>query len=77
MRARLLSVSVIVAASATAGCARRLDMSALVPADRPALTMPYSAVHEETRLYPDYNPIGAGILTEGEGPAKKKKGKSP
>jgi hypothetical protein len=67
-------VSVVVAAWAGLGCAR-LDMSALSPADRPALTIPYSAVHEETRLFPDYNPIGASILTEDAPPAKK--GKSP
>jgi hypothetical protein len=54
-------------------------MSALFPAERPALTIPYSAVHEEVRLYPDYNPIGASILTEDARPAKNNnnKGKSP
>jgi hypothetical protein len=63
-----------VLASAT-GCARRLDMASLYPAERPAMTVAYTAVHEETRLYPDYNPIDASILTEGA--SRSKKGKSP
>jgi hypothetical protein len=66
-------VGLALVASAAAGCARPLNMSRAYDAQRPALTVPYTAVREETRLYPDYNPITATILTEGAAPAKKGK----
>ncbi len=72
MTRRWLLLGLALAAS-SAGCARPLNMSRAYHADRPALTVPYTAVREETRLYPDYNPIGASILTEGAAPGKKGK----
>jgi hypothetical protein len=51
-------------ALACAGCASPLDMTRAYHPERPALTVVYAGVREETRLYPDYNPIGASILTE-------------
>jgi hypothetical protein len=51
-------------ALASAGCASPLDMNRVYHPERPALTVVYAGVREETRLYPDYNPIGASILTD-------------
>jgi len=51
------------------GCAHSLDMASAYEAKRPAATIPYAGVREETRQYPDYGAIKADILTE---PAAKK-----
>lgn len=56
------------------GCARQLDMSRAYDARKPAMTVAYTAVREETRLYPDYGPIDRGILVEDK---PSKKGKAP
>jgi hypothetical protein len=53
-----------IAALATSACAGRLDMARAYDAERPAATIPYTGVREETRLYPDYGAINASILTE-------------
>jgi len=61
---------------AGAGCARGIDASKVRGPDQPAITIPYTGVREESRLYPDYGHVDASILTEG--PARPaKKGKSP
>ena len=59
-----------------AGCGASVDMAAAGPA-RATMTVPYTNVREEVRLYPDYGPIGASILAEGDEkrPASSKKGK--
>jgi hypothetical protein len=67
------------------GCGRSLDMASAYDADRAPLTVPYTGVREEVRLYPDYGPIDGTILREGSDAAgakpsadgAKKKGKSP
>jgi len=46
-------------------------MASAYDAKRPAATIPYAGVREETRQYPDYNPITAAILVEPSDPAKK------
>ena len=70
-------------AAALAGCGASVDMtsaSAIGP-QRATMTVPYTNVREEVRLYPDYGPIGASILGSGDGakddkrPAAGKKGK--
>lgn len=58
----------------TGGCARRIDVGRVRGPDQAAITIPYTGVREESRLYPDYNTIGAAILTE-EPPKPGKKGK--
>lgn len=58
------------------GCARSIDASKVRGPDQAAITIPYTGVREESRLYPDYGHIDGSILTEPAGkPAKK--GKSP
>lgn len=72
-----MAVIVSFFAGALAGCARRVDMSKVNGPDQPALTIPYTGVREESRQFPDYGPIGAGILTE-QGVSKPTKNrKSP
>jgi hypothetical protein len=63
-----------------AGCGAAVDM-AEAGTTRATMTVPYTNVREEVRLYPDYGPIGASILAEGDAaadgkrPASSKKGK--
>jgi hypothetical protein len=59
---------------AASACAGRLDMARAYDAERPAATIPYTGVREETRLYPDYGAIDAAILTE-PGEAKRPAGR--
>lgn len=66
----------ILAFTAT-GCARQIDLAKVPTPDTPALTIPYTGVREETRLYPDYGPIGASILTDEPVGKPTKKGKAP
>lgn len=67
----------ILIACACAGCARRVDMSSVRGPGQAALTIPYTGVREESRLYPDYGTISASILTEEASPKGGKKGKGP
>lgn len=70
-------------AAALAGCGASVDMASASAngAQRATMTVPYTNVREEVRLYPDYGPIGASILVAGDGanddkrPAAAKKGK--
>lgn len=56
------------------GCARSIDMTKVRGPDQAAITIPYTGVRDQVRLYPDYGTIGAGILTEEPGkPGKKGK----
>lgn len=66
---------ILLSLTGSTGCARRVDMAGAVGPDQPSLTIVYTGVREESRLYPDYGPIGASILTDDPKPAKK--GKSP
>jgi len=77
-RAHVAAIALALACG-SAGCARSLDMSKARDATRPTVLIPYTAVHEETRLYPDYGHIGASIVTvdAAPAPARKKKGRSP
>ena len=45
-----------------AGCGASVDMASASAngAQRATMTVPYTNVREEVRLYPDYGPIGAG-----------------
>lgn len=69
------------AALLVAGCGASVDMASAAGAARATMTVPYTNVRGEVRLYPDYGPIGASILVEGEPssdekrPASSKKGK--
>lgn len=65
----------ILIACASAGCARRVDMSSVRGPGQAALTIPYTGVREESRLYPDYGTITASILTDDAPPKPGKKGK--
>lgn len=70
-------------ALALTGCGASVDMapSSTTGALRATMTVPYTNVREEVRLYPDYGPISASILVEGDAtsdekrPAAPKKGK--
>ena len=55
-----------------AGCGAAVDM-AEAGTTRATMTVPYTNVREEVRLYPDYGPIGASILAEGDGSADEKR----
>ena len=62
------------------GCGSSLDMASAYDAKREATTIPYTAVGEANRLYPDYSPIDGSILGGGEpSPSAKhpKKGAPP
>jgi hypothetical protein len=60
------------AATLTAGCGASVDMAA-AGAERATMTVPYTNVRAEVRLYPDYGPIGASILDEGDAPQDEKR----
>jgi hypothetical protein len=49
-------------AASAAGCGAAVDMASAATAPRATMTVPYTNVREEVRLYPDYGPIGASIL---------------
>lgn len=71
-------VWLVVAAVAAVGCARRVDVKDVKDArgpGQPTITIPYTGVREESRLYPDYGPIGAAILTDDAAAKPGKKGK--
>ena len=53
-------------ASLVAGCGASVDMAAAAGATRATMTVPYTNVRGEVRLYPDYGPISASILVEGD-----------
>lgn len=55
-----------------AGCARRVNMAGVHGPDRAALTITYTGVQQEQRMFPDYTPLNAGILTP-DGPAGKRR----
>ncbi len=69
--------------AALAGCGASVDMvsPSADTAQRATMTVPYTNVREEVRLYPDYGPIGASILVAGDAakdekrPTSTKKGK--
>lgn len=72
-------LAALVAGLSGLGCAR-LDMARAYDAKRPATTIAYTGVREETRLYPDYGGLGASILSGdgGDGkPGSKPKKKGP
>ena len=72
---------IALAAPLACGCAAAVDMTAANSAGRATMTVPYTSVGEGVRLYPDYGPIGASILADGDAssdekrPAAPKKGK--
>lgn len=77
------SAAIAALAVALAGCGASIDMapSSATGAQRATMTVPYTNVREEVRLYPDYGPIGASILVAGDAakdekhPAAAKKSK--
>ena len=68
-------------AAALAGCGASVDMASGGASSRATMTVPYTNVREEVRLYPDYGPIGASILAsdgaanDDKRPAASRKGK--
>lgn len=68
-------------AALLAGCGASVDMGSGGDTARATMTVPYTNVREEVRLYPDYGPIGASILVaddtakDDKRPAAPKKGK--
>jgi hypothetical protein len=74
-------VALAVAASATmalGGCGASIDMAASASgAQRATMTVPYTDVREEVRLYPDYGPIGASILAADDAAKDDKRPASP
>jgi hypothetical protein len=67
--ARAFACAALVAGAALAGCGASVDMASGGGTSRATMTVPYTNVREEVRLYPDYGPIGASILVE-DGAAK-------
>jgi hypothetical protein len=71
----------IAAALAEYGASIDITSASAIGPQRATMTVPYTNVREEVRLYPDYGPIGASILASGDGakddkrPAAAKKGK--
>lgn len=61
------------AALLVAGCGASVDMAAAAGTTRATMTVPYTNVREEVRLYPDYGPIGASVLVEGDAPSGEKR----
>lgn len=59
------------------GCGASVDMASAASAERATMTVPYTNVREEVRLYPDYGPIGASILTEGDPAGDEKRPAAP
>ncbi len=68
-------------AAALVGCGASVDMASGGDKSRATMTVPYTNVREEVRLYPDYGPIGASILVadgaakDDKRPAAPRKGK--
>jgi hypothetical protein len=73
--------AIAIFAAALGGCGASVDMASGGSAARATMTVPYTNVREEVRLYPDYGPIGASILVadgaakDDKRPASSKKGK--
>ena len=67
MRLRSVAAAAVIAL-ALAGCGASVDMASAsaTGARRATMTVPYTNVREEVRLYPDYGPIGASILVAGD-----------
>lgn len=78
---RALTAAAAIVAASLVGCGASVDMASGGASSRATMTVPYTNVREEVRLYPDYGPIGASILVEGgaanddKRPAPSKKGK--
>jgi len=68
---------IALAAPLACGCAASVDMVAAAGAERATMTVPYANVREEVRLYPDYGPIGASILVDGDAPSDEKRPAAP
>jgi hypothetical protein len=74
------AIALTIAAAGLGGCGASIDMASGGSAARATMTVPYTNVREEVRLYPDYGPIGASILASGgaanddKRPASPKKG---
>ena len=77
----LVALPVGVLAALLVGCGASVDMASGGDPARATMTVPYTNVREEVRLYPDYGPIGASILAadgaakDDKRPAAPKKGK--
>jgi hypothetical protein len=77
----LAAAAAAIVAAALAGCGASVDMASGGASSRATMTVPYTNVREEVRLYPDYGPIGASILVDSgaanddKRPAASKKGK--
>ncbi|MEO7590651.1 MAG: hypothetical protein ABI134_05530 [Byssovorax sp.] len=56
-----------------AGCGASVDMASAAGVQRVTMTVPYTNVRGEVRLYPDYGPIGASILAESDAPSDEKR----
>jgi hypothetical protein len=75
-----VAASTTMAALATAlgGCGASIDMAASASgAQRATMTVPYTDIREEVRLYPDYGPIGASILAADDAAKDDKRPASP
>jgi hypothetical protein len=74
-------IAIVIAAASAVGCGAAVDMASTAGAERATMTVPYTNVREEVRLYPDYGPIGASILAAEDAakdekrPASSKKAK--
>lgn len=78
---RALAAATAIVAASLVGCGASVDMASGGASSRATMTVPYTNVREEVRLYPDYGPIGASILASGgaanddKRPAASKKSK--
>ncbi|MEP7125690.1 MAG: hypothetical protein ABJE95_32470 [Byssovorax sp.] len=71
------AIPLVFAAGSLVGCGASVDMASGGSASRATMTVPYTNVREEVRLYPDYGPIGASILVEGGGGKDEKRPATP
>lgn len=67
-----MTTLLLLLAAACAGCARRVNMAGVHGPDRAGLTITYTGVQQESRMFPDYTRLGAGILTPDGAPRKEK-----
>lgn len=73
--------AIAIFAAGLVGCGASVDMTSAGGSSRATMTVPYTNVREEVRLYPDYGPIGASILVadgaakDDKRPASSRKGK--
>jgi hypothetical protein len=78
MRGLAVAVAAATTMAALGGCGASIDMAASASGpQRATMTVPYTDVREEVRLYPDYGPIGASILAADEAAKPDKRPVTP